>query len=97
MARLLGSAWVGEAGYWGTTGSLGGPYTASFAFMVDEEGDLLMTFDRMVDDAWPKNPSLPEGFRDCEAGVYLEGASSADGLDYLAEQYAAAVRAVTGC
>ncbi|MEU3708371.1 hypothetical protein AB0E82_39545 [Streptomyces anulatus] len=96
VARVLGGDWVADPGYWGTTGSLYGPYIASFTVRVDEEGDLCLTFDRMTDDAWPEDPALPEGFYPCDGGVFLDGCCSADNVEYLAEQFAAAVRAITG-
>ncbi|MFD4795063.1 hypothetical protein [Streptomyces anulatus] len=96
VSALLGDDWTAESGYWGTTGSLSGPFTASFTFLVDEEGDLVMAFDRMEDEAWPDSPTLPEDFHECDGGVYLELASASDGLEHLAEKYAAAVRAITG-
>ncbi|MFB6700249.1 hypothetical protein [Streptomyces rubiginosohelvolus] len=97
VSVILGDAWIAESGYWGTTGSLSGPFTASFTFLVDEEGDLVMEFDDMEDDAWPESPTLPADFHECDGGVYLELASASDGLEHLAEKYAAAVRAITGC
>ncbi|MFH8439313.1 hypothetical protein ACH4A3_29330 [Streptomyces sp. NPDC018007] len=96
VSAFLGDAWIAESGHWGTTGSLSGPFIASFTFLVDEEGDLLMTFDRMEGDAWPESPTLPEGFHECDGGVHLELAAACDGLEHLAEKYAAAVRAITG-
>ncbi|MCD9904550.1 hypothetical protein LUR56_39750 [Streptomyces sp. MT29] len=96
VSALLGDDWFAESGTWGTTGSLSGPYTASFTFKVDHDGDLLMTFDRMTDDGWPEAPTLPEDFYDGLEGVHLTTACSADGLEHLAVQYAAAVRAITG-
>lgn len=95
VSALLGDDWTAESGYWGTTGSLSGPFTASFTFLVDEEGDLVMEFE-MEDDTWPESPTLPEDFHECDGGVYLEVASASDGLEHLAEKYAAAVRAITG-
>ncbi|MEV5259917.1 hypothetical protein AB0L02_17905 [Streptomyces anulatus] len=95
-ARLLGREWCADAGYWGITGSLRGPYTASFTFLVDIEGDLCMTWDRSEADGWPDTPQLPSGFHEFSAGIYLPEACATDGLDHLAEQHAAAVRAITG-
>ncbi|MFB7403306.1 hypothetical protein ACFCZR_24335 [Streptomyces rubiginosohelvolus] len=96
VSAILGDAWMAESGYWGTTGSLSGPFIASFTFTVDHDGDLLMSFDRMVADGWPEGPTLPEDFYDGAEGVHLTTASASDGLEHLAEQYAAAVRAITG-
>ncbi|MEU3137014.1 hypothetical protein ABZ691_30125 [Streptomyces sp. NPDC006854] len=47
----------------------------------------------MEDDTWPENPTLPEDFQDAPHGVYLELPSASDGLEHLAEKYAAAVQA----
>ncbi|MFG2767811.1 hypothetical protein [Streptomyces rubiginosohelvolus] len=96
VSALLGDDWMAESGYWGTTGSLSGPFTASFTFAVDHDGDLVMSFDRMVDDGSPQAPTLPEDFYDGAEGVHLTTASASDGLEYLAAKYAAAVRAITG-
>jgi len=96
VARLLGPGWSAESGYWGTSGTLAGPFNASFTFMVDDEGDLCIEYDYMEADAWPESPTLPDGIRTFDYGVYLELASAADGLEVLAERAAAAIRAVTG-
>ncbi|MFD5342248.1 hypothetical protein ACFWJY_00375 [Streptomyces anulatus] len=95
-ARLLGRDWCADAGYWGITGSLWGPYTASFTLLIDIDGDLCMTWDRSEADEWPDTPQLPSGFQEFSAGTFLSGACVTDGLDHLAEQHAAAVRAITG-
>ncbi|MEU5748163.1 hypothetical protein ABZ804_21825 [Streptomyces sp. NPDC047726] len=96
VRALLGKGWTAESGHWGTTGTLTGPYTASFTFQIDYEGDLCVEYDLLVCDAWPESPSLPDDFRDWDHGVYLALACSADGLDRLAEQHADAIRAITG-
>lgn len=95
-ARLLGPDWMAESGAWGVSGTLSGPHSADFAFFVDEESDLCIGFRHSTDDDWPETPELPEGVLSCDFGVYLELATSAEGLDNLAERSAAAVRAITG-
>lgn len=95
-ARLLGADWTAESGPWGTTGTLTGPHSADFTFLVDEESDLLIDYRYSTDDDFPEHPELPDGVLTCDSGVYLELASSTDGLDALAEKSAAAVRAITG-
>ncbi|QFG13323.1 hypothetical protein SEA_GILGAMESH_131 [Streptomyces phage Gilgamesh] len=95
-ARLLGKGWMAEAGYWGVTGAVAGPYVAEFEFVVDYQGDLTITYSPYEVDGFPEVPELPEGVKECGEGVYLELACSADGLDSLAERSAAAIRAVTG-
>lgn len=96
VARLLGKGWTAESGAWGTTGTLSGPQGTSFTFSVDYEGDLLIQWDSFTDDNFPENPTLPEDFAQGAEGVYLVLACSADGLDRIAEQYADAIRAITG-
>ncbi|WP_399554018.1 hypothetical protein [Streptomyces anulatus] len=96
VSALLGDAWTAESGSWGTTGTLSGPFIGDFAFGTDYESDLTMSFSRCTDDNWPESPTLPEDFHECDGGVYLELASASDGLEHLAEKYAAAVRAITG-
>lgn len=95
-AHLLGPDWCAEAGHWGITGSLWGPYVASFTFLIDIEGDLCMTYDRSEADGWPQTPQLPRGFQEFTAGVFNPHACVTDGLDQLAAQHAAALRAITG-
>ncbi|MCG8971824.1 hypothetical protein [Streptomyces sp. CL12-4] len=95
-ARILGAGWTAESGYWGTSGVVSGPFTAEFEFLVDNEGDLCITYDHFVVDGFPEVPALPDGVKDCPGGVHLVLACSADGLDSLAERSAAAIRAVTG-
>ncbi|MFG3142754.1 hypothetical protein ACGFZA_41940 [Streptomyces sp. NPDC048211] len=95
-ARLLGPDWSADAGHWGITGYLFGPYAASFTFLIDVEGDLCMTYALTAADGWPESPQLPAGFQEFSAGVFLPGACVADGVDHLAAQHAAAVRAITG-
>ncbi|NML55101.1 hypothetical protein HHL19_35770 [Streptomyces sp. R302] len=95
-SRLLGPDWLAESGYWGITGTLSGPYIGKFTLLIDEEGDLYIEFSRYAGDDWPEDPKLPDGVEHCDGGVFLVGASAPDGLDFLAAQVAAAVRAVTG-
>ncbi|MGW3335584.1 hypothetical protein ACWDF9_34165 [Streptomyces rubiginosohelvolus] len=97
VSALLGDAWMAKStGSWGTTGTLSGPFIGDFAFETDYESDLTISFSRYTDDNWPQTPTLPDGFEACDEGVYLVGASASDGLEHLAEKYAAAVRAITG-
>ncbi|MFB8120581.1 hypothetical protein ACFC51_32545 [Streptomyces sp. NPDC055962] len=96
VARLLGKGWTAESGAWGTTGTVSGPDGATFTFQVDYEADLCVEFSRSEDDGWPESPELPEDFHEWDHGVHLALACSADGLDYLAEKYADAIRAITG-
>ncbi|MCX4976503.1 hypothetical protein [Streptomyces sp. NBC_00620] len=95
-ARLLGAGWTAESGHWGTTGSVSGPFRASFTFLVDDEGDLCIAYDELVVDEFPETPELPDGVDEYDDGVFLEDASAAEGLDALAARSAAAIRAVTG-
>ena len=95
-ARILGPDWTAESGYWGVSGTLSGPRAAKFEFFVDEWGDLCIGYRESTDNDWPENPELPKGIRRSDIGVYLELASAVDGLEHLAEQSAAAVRAITG-
>ncbi|MGW4629733.1 hypothetical protein [Streptomyces rubiginosohelvolus] len=62
-ARRLGPGWNADAGYWGTTGSLWGPYTATFTLLIDVEGDLSMHYDVAASDEWPEAPSSRPGSR----------------------------------
>ncbi|MFI6142385.1 hypothetical protein ACIBCC_29865 [Streptomyces griseus] len=96
VSALLGDDWMAESGHWGTTGKLSGLFVESFTFETDYEGDLILAFGRSAADEWPRSPELPEGFQTCDDGVFLEVASASDGLEHLAEKYAAAVRAITG-
>ncbi|MCX5182590.1 hypothetical protein [Streptomyces sp. NBC_00268] len=95
-AKLLGDGWMAESGSWGITGVVAGPYSTEFTFCIDYEDDLVIEYQYSTDDDFPKKPELPDGVLRCDAGVYLEEASSAKGLDALAERSAAAIRAVTG-
>ncbi|WP_445277425.1 hypothetical protein [Streptomyces sp. DSM 41033] len=95
-ARRLGPGWNADAGYWGTTGSLWGPYTACFTLLIDVEGDLCMAYDVAASDEWPDAPQLPRGVQEFPAGLFLPEACVTDGLDRIADQLAAAVRAITG-
>jgi hypothetical protein len=95
-ARLLGDGWSAESGPWGVTGTVSGPYTTSFEFVVDYEGDLAIRYASYTADGFLEEPELPQDVRDHKEGVYLYLACSADGLDSLAERCAAAIRAVTG-
>ncbi|MFG2504615.1 hypothetical protein ACGFOW_03815 [Streptomyces rubiginosohelvolus] len=52
-ARRLGPGWNADVGYWGTTGSIWGPYTATFTLLVVVEGDLRIVYDIAGSDAWP--------------------------------------------
>ncbi|MFD8903069.1 hypothetical protein [Streptomyces ardesiacus] len=88
---------MAESGSWGITGTLAGPYSTKFTFCIDYEDDLVIAYRYSTDDDFPKDPELPERAIKCDAGVYLELASAADGLDSLAERSAAAIRAITGC
>ncbi|MFK0279477.1 hypothetical protein ACIQVL_03250 [Streptomyces sp. NPDC090499] len=94
-AKLLGQGWTAESGSFGTSGTVFGPYVAKFVFSVDYEGELCIGFSHYEDDDFPPAP-LPEGVRDYDEGLFLEGASATDGLDHLAELSAATIRAVTG-
>ncbi|MGW0033030.1 hypothetical protein ACWDXD_24840 [Streptomyces sp. NPDC003314] len=93
---LLGPDWHAESGAFGATGTISGPSTGRFGLLVDGEGDLLIEVPQYEGDDWPESPELPDGIKDYDDGVYLEGASASDGLDSLAAKVAAAVRAVTG-
>lgn len=99
-ARLtadLGDEWTADAGYWGVTGSVSGPCIASFTFQIDYEGDLVIDYEgRYVDDGFPEDPELPENVVRTDDGVALMDACAPAGLDTLAEQSAAAIRAVIG-
>ncbi|MFE8979087.1 hypothetical protein ACFYM7_37610 [Streptomyces cyaneofuscatus] len=98
-ARALGKDWAAEALHWGTGATLHGPHTSHFTFLIDVEGNLCLTYDQASADAWPDTPDLPRGVHEYNAGIYLPDASSPDDLDdlkHLAEQIAAAVRAITG-
>ncbi|WP_327436632.1 MULTISPECIES: hypothetical protein [unclassified Streptomyces] len=95
-ARRLGPGWNADAGYWGTTGSLWGPYTACFTLLIDVEGDLCMAYDVAASDEWPDTPQLPRGVQEFSAGLFLPEACVTDGLDHIADQLTAAVRAITG-
>ncbi|MYR09036.1 hypothetical protein GTY62_00080 [Streptomyces sp. SID724] len=102
VARLLGTDWSAEPRRRGTAATLTGPYHKHFTVRVDWEEDLCLEYDRPGDD-WPEDPDLPEGFvayeselRDRVLGVFLDSASPTDSPQYLAEAYAAAVRAITG-
>ncbi|MFI8200998.1 hypothetical protein ACIF6K_31500 [Streptomyces sp. NPDC085942] len=61
---------------------------------MDIEGDLCLTYDR--EDQWPESPQLPPGVREFPAGLFLPDVCVTDGLDHIAQQLAAAVRAVAG-
>ncbi|MEU5373804.1 hypothetical protein ABZ362_33395 [Streptomyces sp. NPDC005951] len=95
-ARRLGPGWNADAGYWGTQGSIWGPYTASFTLLIDVEGDLSMHYDVAASDEWPDAPQLPRGVQESSAGLFLPDACVTDGLDHIANQLAAALRAITG-
>ncbi|XUZ26874.1 hypothetical protein ACQVDT_18765 [Streptomyces sp. RMIT01] len=95
-ARRLGPGWNADAGYWGTQGTIWGPYTASFTLLIDVEGDLCMVYDVAASDEWPEAPQLPRGVREFSAGLFLPGACVTDGLDHIADQLTAALRAITG-
>ncbi|MGW0191147.1 hypothetical protein ACWDV7_36215 [Streptomyces sp. NPDC003362] len=97
-AQLLGDGWTATSGRRGTSGTVYGPYVASFLFVVvDDEQDLCITFEANYDsDGLPEHPDLPHGVKDYDGGVYVEGASAADGLDTLVARCAAAIRAITG-
>lgn len=95
-AALLGSEWSADAGHWGICGYLWGPYTASFTLLVDIEGDLCLVYDCSATDEWPESPHLPHGVLPFSAGLYLPDVCVTDGLDHIAQQLAAAVRAITG-
>lgn len=95
-ARRLGSGWNADAGYWGTIGSIWGPYTATFTLLIDVEGDLSMHYDVAASDEWPEAPQLPPGVRESSAGLFLPDACVTDGIDHIADQLAAALRAITG-
>ncbi|UZI33961.1 hypothetical protein [Streptomyces sp. VB1] len=99
VAELLGDDWAARPRHWGTVATLAGPYPEHFTVKVDYEGDLCLEFDR-PGDSWPQDPVLPEGFVAYDGepsdGVFLDMASLSDNPDLLAEQYAAAVRALTG-
>ncbi|MFI7368054.1 hypothetical protein ACIBO4_38520 [Streptomyces sp. NPDC050149] len=71
-------------------------YAASFTFLIDNDGDLCMTYALTAADGWPDSPQLPAGFQEFSAGVFLPDACVTDGLDHIAERHAAAVRAITG-
>jgi hypothetical protein len=98
-ARVLGGGWVAKPGAWGVTGRLelkGVDFTA-FNISVDEDDFLQIEYDRYVGDGFPEIPELPDGVHPCACGVFFDyAATSGKGLDELAEQFAAAVRAVTG-
>ncbi|MGW4254461.1 hypothetical protein [Streptomyces californicus] len=93
-ALTLGPDWGADAGHWGITGHLFSPEDQPFTLLVDIEGDLCLTYDR--DDQWPENPQLPVAAREFCAGVFLPHVCVTDGLDHIAQQLAAAVRAITG-
>lgn len=93
VARLLGKGWSVETGSWGLDGNVVSPGGAVFKIYVDYEGDLIV---ECPSHDIPEDLNLPDGFRGCDDGVYLELATCSDGLDYLAEQYADAIRAVIG-
>ncbi|MFD7747821.1 hypothetical protein ACFV2V_25130 [Streptomyces sp. NPDC059698] len=93
-ALTLGPEWGADAGHWGICGYLFGPDDESFTLLVDIEGDLCLTYDR--EDQWPESPQLPPGVREFPAGLFLPDVCVTDGLDHIAQQLAAAVRAVTG-
>lgn len=95
-ARRLGPGWNADAGYWGTQGSIWGPYTATFTLLIDVEGDLSMHYDVAASDEWPEAPQLPPGVREFSAGLFLPDACVTDGIDHIADQLAAALRAITG-
>ncbi|MFE6639536.1 hypothetical protein ACFVFT_38520 [Streptomyces tendae] len=95
-ARLLGDGWTAESGCWGVSGTLSGPCSTDFAFVVDYEDDLIIEYRYSTDDDFPEDPELPKAAIKCDSGVYLERASASDGLDALAERSAAAIRAITG-
>ncbi len=95
-ARRLGPGWGADAGYWGTQGSIWGPYTATFTLLIDIEGDLSMHYDVAASDDWPEAPKLPRGVRESSAGLFLPDACVTDRIDHIADQLAAALRAITG-
>ncbi|GAA5070569.1 hypothetical protein [Streptomyces similanensis] len=95
-AHQLGDGWSAESGPWGVTGTVSGPYNAKFTMAVDYDNDLCISWDRFVGDGFPEHPELPESVCDYDDGVYLELAAACDGLEYLADRSAAAIRAVTG-
>ncbi|MEU9662627.1 hypothetical protein [Streptomyces chartreusis] len=97
-ARLLGHGWSAKStsGRWGVTGKVLGPCSTAFTFLVDEDDHLTIAFWYSTDDDFPETPKLPDGVIKCDAGVYLEHAAITDGLNPLAEQAAAAIRAITG-
>ncbi|MGW4221481.1 hypothetical protein ACWEJZ_31250 [Streptomyces bacillaris] len=95
-ARATGPHWTAEALPWGISATLHGPYTAHFTLLIDVEGDLCLTYDRAAADGWPDTPDLPPAAHAYAAGIYLPDATSTDDLDDLAQQLAAAVRAITG-
>ncbi|MFE6461489.1 hypothetical protein ACFVP0_29015 [Streptomyces cinereoruber] len=94
---LLGPDWHAESGSFGVTAIITGPYIGGFGLLVDGDGDLCIEFTRYEEDDWPESPELPDGVESYFGGVFLsEAASASDGLDFLAAQVTAAVRAVTG-
>ncbi|MFJ6252639.1 MULTISPECIES: hypothetical protein [unclassified Streptomyces] len=94
---LLGPDWHAESGSFGTAAIIAGPYIGGFGLLVDGDGDLCIEFAQYEEDDWPESPELPDGIGRYSEGVYLsEAASASDGLDFLAAQVAAAVRAVAG-
>ncbi|MEV7657889.1 hypothetical protein AB0O39_27440 [Streptomyces anulatus] len=99
VAALLGDDWTAKPRHWGTVATLAGPYPERITVKVDYEGDLCLEFDRRSG-AWPQDPVLPQGFVAYDGepsdGIFLDAASLSDNRDFLAEQYAAAVRALTG-
>ncbi|MEU3433082.1 hypothetical protein [Streptomyces sp. NPDC006863] len=99
VSELLGDDWTAESRHWGTVATLAGPYPERITVKVDYEGDLCLEFFRRGDD-WPQDPVLPAGFVSYDGepsdGIFLNGAWLSDSRDFLAKQYAAAVRALTG-
>ncbi|MFD3908950.1 hypothetical protein ACFXOL_14755 [Streptomyces californicus] len=99
VAEILGTDWSAEPAKWDTEGILEGPYDGQFTFRVDWEADLCMQYVRLG--AWPDDPALPDGFvayrdtSDSYDGIFLDGASPGDNRQFLAEGFAAAVRAIT--
>ncbi|MEV6399844.1 hypothetical protein AB0M39_34515 [Streptomyces sp. NPDC051907] len=91
-AARLGDGWSTEPSTWGTTAELIGPHHVAFTWVEDYEGDLVIEYDRT---AFPDGVELPDGVEAFHGGVYLPLAAPTDGLDFLAQRCADAIRAIT--
>ncbi|MFF8696322.1 hypothetical protein ACF08W_29325 [Streptomyces sp. NPDC015144] len=96
VARLLPGDWFADSGNWGVTGKVFSPDGIVFELFVDYDNDLFMECRLPEGQKLPSGTAFTGDMRVAHDGVYLELASAADGLDYLSQQYAAAIRVIAG-